>query len=205
MAMKDARGTIGFPTSVTRGVFVLSQWIGERLLMDYGIHKFWLYDRAVGFEEKGMEIRFVGEVLRGNRNAAYVHPAQGSPAAVFGPQDWEEGPPQILDESLGRVDHFDVNNLSLRLNLPERKFLVYTDGYTRNWKVRVNGQSQPLFRAQGAFKGVWVPAGESVVEFSYAPPGGGWIYLLVTAAMCLFMGAALMSFYRQNNWPWMTT
>lgn len=93
-----------------------------------------------------------------------------------------DGPGQGVE-----VDHFDANKLVLTTKFTTKKFLVYNDSFTRYWKVFVNGQQQDLTRSNGAFKGVWVPPGQSLVEFRYEPPGGQWIYILVTATMLLFL------------------
>lgn len=202
MAMKDARGVIGFPVSVTRGAFMLSQWVDEQTILQYTSHKFWLYERMFSFDEHALDIRSVGESLRSQRNAAYAHAGQDAPQAAFNDQEAAQGSALNLDPSQAKVEHFDVNRLIISLEAPSRKFLVYTDGYTKHWKVLVNGQVQKLYRAQAAFKGVWVPAGKSVVEFRYAPPGGGWIYLWVTFCFVVFWGLMMLFCNKEDNYPW---
>lgn len=204
MAMKDSRGYIGYPVSVTRGVFLLSQWVDEQTLIGFASQKFWLYDRAFIFDEKPLEIKALADVLRGQYNAAYINAGNDAPAATFTPQDWgEDSPAAVLDPARATVEHFDVNHLKMTVDVPSKKFLVYTDGFTKFWKVLVNGREERLVRAQAAFKGVWIPSGKSAVEFRYDPPGGGWIYMLVTASLFVFMMLSLVGLYREQNWPWL--
>ncbi len=206
MAMKDSRGVIGYPASVTRGAFALSQWVSEDVLINFTRHKLYLFDSVRSFGEQSLDIRSLGEIFAEQRNIAYVKD-QGRkwPAATFTPQDWASGAPQSLSGPSDQMQvlHFDVNRLKLKARLPAGKFLVYTDSFTRHWQVFVNGKSQDLLRADAAFKGVELPAGESVVEFRYSPPGGGWIYLLVTGVLACFAAGAVWSFRKESNWPWM--
>ncbi len=86
-----------------------------------------------------------------------------------------------------RVRHFDPNQLALETNLARRMMLVYNDAFTGAWKVFVDGKQEELLRANTAFKGVWVNPGLHVVEFRYAPPGGQWLYIIVTLVLMVFM------------------
>ena len=61
------------------------------------------------------------------------------------------------------------------MDVPYEKFLVYADSYDPYWRVSVNGRHAMLYEADGAFKGVWVPAGRSVIEFRY---GAWWQYAM---------------------------
>lgn len=203
MAMKDARGVIGYPVSVTRGVFLLSQWVDAQALVQFSSHKFWLYDNMLSFFEEPLELRSLTDVFNARANAVYVSADdhEGLPA-TFTPEDWPGPPAEVLDSSKAQIEHFDVNRLKFTVDIPDRKFLVYTDGFTKYWHVSVNGNEGKIIRAQGAFKGVGLPAGKNTVEFRYEPPGGGWIYLLVTVSLLLFGGAVIAGAARDKNWPW---
>ena len=48
-------------------------------------------------------------------------------------------------------------------------FLFVAESYYPGWKATVDGQETEIFRADFAFKGVFVPPGEHVVEFTYDP------------------------------------
>jgi len=84
---------------------------------------------------------------------------------------------------------FDANHLRFRLDVPYEKFLVYNDSYDPYWKVSINHIKAPLMQVNGAFKGIWVPAGKSIIEFSY---GCWWQYamniLLSIFAFIFLMG-----------------
>ena len=48
-----------------------------------------------------------------------------------------------------------------------RKFVVFNDSYYPGWMVFVNGREHPLYRANVAFKGVWIDAGPQDIEFRF--------------------------------------
>ena len=155
------------------------------------------------FDEQPLEIRSLTDVLGGQLNAVYVNDVSEGVAAKFTEEDWGADPPAvILDPSRAKIEHFDVNRLIMTVNVPTKKFLVYTDSFTKYWKVFINGRPEKLLRADAAFKGVWLPAGKSKVEFRYDPPGGGWIYVLVTAVLFCFFILTIVALGREKNWPW---
>lgn len=47
--------------------------------------------------------------------------------------------------------------------------LVLLDRWYPGWRVTVDGQPAELLRANGVFRAVSIPAGQSDVEFRYAP------------------------------------
>ncbi len=205
MAMKDSRGVIGYPASVTRGAFLLSQWVDEDTLVRFAQHKIFLYDNVRSFSERPLEIRTLEAIFNDGRNVAYVENANGGLPASFTPEDWGQSPsPEVLTGPSDRVQvkRFDVNHLKMMVDVPARKFLVYTDSFTKHWKVFVNGRPEKLMRVDGAFKGVWLPAGKSEVEFRYSPPGGGAVYLIVTVVLFIFMGMLVFYLRKEKDWPW---
>jgi uncharacterized membrane protein YfhO len=48
-------------------------------------------------------------------------------------------------------------------------YLVLADTYYPGWRVAVNGEEQPILRANHAFRAVALPEGESHVAFRYDP------------------------------------
>jgi len=85
------------------------------------------------------------------------------------------------------VEYFDVNTLRLKSNFSKPQVIVYNDSYTSSWKAYLDGTPVALLRANQAFKGIKVPAGQHEVEFSYHPPGGTWVYMTATVALFIFL------------------
>ena len=71
------------------------------------------------------------------------------------------GSTSIRDYAANRV-HIDV-----AASAPA--YLVLFDAWFPGWRVQVDGVDARLFRADHAFRAVWVPAGRHAVEFHYRP------------------------------------
>jgi uncharacterized membrane protein YfhO len=48
-------------------------------------------------------------------------------------------------------------------------YLVLTDTWFPGWRARVDGRDATLWRADHAFRAVWVPTGRHEVEFRFEP------------------------------------
>jgi len=80
------------------------------------------------------------------------------------------------------------NRAEVRASVAAPAVLMLSDAYSDDWRVTVDGQPARLYRANYAFRGVWLPPGEHTVVFSYRPRAfliGGAISLL----MLLMLGA----------------
>jgi hypothetical protein len=73
------------------------------------------------------------------------------------------------------------NRAEVHASVAAPAMLMLSDAYSDDWRVTVDGQPAPLYRANYALRGVWLPAGEHTVVFSYRPRAfviGGAISLL---------------------------
>jgi hypothetical protein len=111
----------------------------------------------------------------------YVYDAVNSPGVPV------TGPSKELD-----ISHFDVNRVVFTTNYDRPKILVYNDAFTKAWHAKLDGKKVELLRANGAFKGIEVPAGEHAIEFVYAPPGGQWAYIITTVSLLIFLGLTII-------------
>jgi hypothetical protein len=79
--------------------------------------------------------------------------------------------------------------ISLKARAAAPAVLLLNDKHHPAWQVTVNGQPAPLLRCNYTMRGVQVPAGESVIEFRYAPPLRTlYITLAATALLILLAG-----------------
>jgi len=158
------------------GYNFIYQNISIDALSKYLQYKFILVDRL-----KAIDRSAVGPVLERNfltdLNMAVVFNVTGENIKLNGN---DPNPPikaQHIDNSSKgfKLLAFDANHLRLALNLPYEKFLIYNDSYDPYWRVCVNNIHAKLYEVNGAFKGTWIPAGKSIIEFSY---GCWWQYVM---------------------------
>ena len=82
---------------------------------------------------------------------------------------------------------YDANTLRLKTNLDRPKFLLWTNGYHAGWHIYIDGQESRLLRADYAFKGAWIPAGEHQVMFRF-----GTLLQYVKVYLLLFAFAVIL-------------
>ena len=73
------------------------------------------------------------------------------------------------------------NQAEVRASVAAPAVLMLSDAYSNDWSVTVDGQPTTLYRANYAFRGVWLPPGKHTVVYSYRPRAfliGGAISLL---------------------------
>lgn len=74
-------------------------------------------------------------------------------------------------EASGGVHEFveDNGSISFRTDAPGDRFVVVTTTWYPDWQARVDGDPVPLFRVNGSFMGLTVPAGRHEVKLEYRP------------------------------------
>ena len=83
----------------------------------------------------------------------------------------DDQPSDVLTtgQSTCLVEEDTPERVRIRVTAPEEGVLVLADTYAPYWRARVNGENRPIARVNGMFRGVVVPQGDSVVEFTYRP------------------------------------
>ncbi len=84
------------------------------------------------------------------------------PEARGGPHAGPAGRAGILREG--------PSDLIVRVDAARECWLVLTDTYDPSWRVTLDGERVPHFRANGMFRALPVPPGEHQVRFAYLPP-----------------------------------
>lgn len=81
------------------------------------------------------------------------------------------------------------NRAEVHASVAAPAVLMLSDAYSDDWRVTVDGQPATLYRANYAFRGVWLPPGEHTVLFSYQPRAfliGGAISLLALLGLVAY-------------------
>lgn len=79
--------------------------------------------------------------------------------------------PGTRDSSVGSaiIRDYTANRVRVDVAGSAPAYLVLFDAWFPGWVVQVDGVDARLFRADHAFRAVWVPAGRHVVDFYYRP------------------------------------
>jgi hypothetical protein len=131
----------------------------------------------------------LGEKWRQRKNFVFLSPDKARPQDVrsLGGKNL----PETIDESSKSVRVLRANPMMLELRavLDRPRFLLWTDNYHSAWHVFINGAEVPLLRVDHAFKGLWLPLGESNILFQFETP---WMYVWRYGVWFSFL-AALVS------------
>lgn len=100
-------------------------------------------------------------------------------------------PPTSADVPASTVTFVDYEptRIDIKVNAAEPGYLILTDAYFDGWRALVNWSAAPLYRANGMFRAVPIPAGESDVVFEFRPD---W-YPLLPAVGALAWGLLLVA------------
>jgi hypothetical protein len=104
--------------------------------------------------------------------------------------------PAPLASSVISVE-WGVNTVKMKVGASKSAILVLTDTHYPGWKVLVDGQDQPLLRADYIFRGVALRPNVHAVEFRYRPTTfvvGALLSLLSLAGVLLIAFRALRGF-----------
>jgi hypothetical protein len=86
------------------------------------------------------------------------------------------------------IERYEDESVVLRTNGARPGVVVLTDAWFPGWLATVDGRPAPLLRANVAFRGVVVPAGEHVIEMHYRPASwrhGIWLALIATLGLAV--------------------
>jgi hypothetical protein len=105
--------------------------------------------------------------------------------------DCQDAPLGSRDGGVGsaQIRHDKTDRVLVDVDGERAAYLVLFDTWFPGWRVRIDGADARLFRADHAFRAVWVPAGRHVVEFRYRP--ASVIYGALVSALALIVVAVL--------------
>lgn len=98
-----------------------------------------------------------------------------------------------------RVTTLADNSMEVRTDSATAAFLVTSDVYYTGWRATIDGQPVELFRANYAFRGVAVPAGNHVVKFSYQPRRFYFGVGISLVSLFTLTGLGLVGLARRNR------
>ena len=154
-----------------RWLFFLHENLNTEILGLYTNYKLMLYDRITIVDDRQLNLERISYAFAHNSNMAVVSPGEKQQVQQK-PYDNSVSllAEVVTNQSNVKILAYDFNVFKLRTNLDKEKFLVYIDSYHSEWQVFLDGKKIPLYRANLAFKGAWIPSGDHVVEFRFGTP-----------------------------------
>ncbi|MDR1305354.1 MAG: YfhO family protein [Verrucomicrobiales bacterium] len=90
------------------------------------------------------------------------------------------------------------HRLALTVSAAAPRLLIVSDSWYPGWRAFIDGQETPLHRANYLFRGVFVPAGEHTINFTYWPNHFAW-YLAAAALGLLIVSGLLLGGLAKNS------
>lgn len=78
---------------------------------------------------------------------------------------------------------YSLHSVAVAVNTDSPGYLVLSDAFYPGWRASVDGQPEPICRANYAFRAVPVPAGDHVIRFEFKPVS--WMMGVVVSAVTL--------------------
>ncbi len=102
-----------------------------------------------------------------------------------------------------RMDLYTLNALQLRVDMPAEGYLVLSETWYPGWQARVDGEHQTVWRANYAFRALYLAAGPHRVELYFAPRSwmlGLMISSLTLISVLIVAGSQLLGIHRTKGW-----
>ncbi len=82
---------------------------------------------------------------------------------------------------------YENDRVTMDVSTSAAGLLVMSDVYDSGWQVRVDGELSPLYRANYAYRAVFVPVGSHLVQFDYRPSSFAWGGRLTILGLALLL------------------
>ena len=169
---------------------VLSLYIKPRLLF---------YDEVSGIDKSTADWDSLSDSFALMRNKAFVLNEQLSLIHQVYRKQTEMAAIVTKSSTEAEVVFFGADRLKLKTKLNRPRFLVYNNVYHSQWRALLDGRSVPVLRANYAFMGVEVPAGEHELEFIYGKPWRQWLGFGTAIVFLLTFIGLMVQLHRQRR------
>lgn len=131
-------------------------------------HRFAAFPPRWWSGEEPRTVTVVPAELRGTQTSASAEPAPSTPLGPPILPRCDSGTPPAESTS-ATVTQLLSTRVRVEVRTPCERLLVYLDTWAPAWRARIDGESVPALRVNGAARGVVMPAGTHILEWSYRP------------------------------------
>lgn len=117
-----------------------------------------------------------------------------------------EGPKVSAEKGVGeaRIITYEPERVVIGVESDQDSLLILTDSHYPGWKATIDGTSTSIYEADILFRGVVIPAGEHIVEFTFEPETYMIGRIISLAGLCLWLILVLAAFWPKQL-PWEST
>ena len=143
---------------------LMRSFVGAAAVSRFEHNKFLLFDQITSIKNSVWDWAGIERAMANNENMVWIEGEAPVLPLIFSGQ-----PPERIDGSSNefRIIRFGSNSVDLETNFSSPRFLVWTDAWYPAWQARLNAKAVSVFCVNGAYKGVFVPAGKSRITFFY--------------------------------------
>jgi len=178
---------------------ILVNYIDPQVLDDYLKKPFIIYDNVVPYVDNTEFFKTLQSNMSSDLDIAYVSKFE-STQNDWAYNQYAQGQADTNPVASGELSvvRSDANSWTLKLHLQQSRFLVINDNYNTAWHAFINGKEARLLRANAAFKGLWVPSGESTVFLRYSSPRR-YVFHLALIALFVAVFVCLLVFLKKKK------
>ena len=159
----------GYLASVSRDVldFFRGDWERRRLMLNtvYTVSR----DRVRESQVEVFRSSTGWKVFLNPDASPRAWPVHDTETIVADGEDPLPRPEGCGQEAVVTFQETSLHGVRAQARMPCAAYLVFGDAYFPGWKAYLDGEPATLYRAHGALRAVFVPAGEHEVEFVYRP------------------------------------
>ena len=188
-------------------LYYASRWYADiqlnvktSVLRRYSANPLYLYDNVVPLTSDSSLWQNIENALANQANTAFIYHPELSDDDIkrLKPQEQKTS---IVSKDDKRVKwlEFSSNAVRLKFNLNTSKFLVVNNNFHSKWHATINDKPVKLYRANYAYQGVWLPAGESVLYLTY---DNSWTYIWhwgMLAVFCIVLIVLIVGWVKSHE------
>jgi len=97
-----------------------------------------------------------------------------------------------------QVLQYKNNKIVLKTQSPQDSYLVFSDSYYPGWKAYIDKKETKIYRTNGIIKGIYIPAGNHEVVFSFLPTNF-WLGFCVSLISYVSIIVAIFVLFLKNR------
>ncbi|WP_448545979.1 YfhO family protein [Roseiflexus sp.] len=173
-----------FRLAFPRVEFRMASMLGVRYIVAFDWPEGWRHDqlRLVYRDEHALIYENLKALPRAYLVGRATVATDNEAIAILGDPDFDPALEIVVDRSLpvaltgnpslsgdAKIVSYSSNRVVIQAIVEQDSMLFLSDAYYPGWRATVNGQETSIYRANLAFRAVYLPAGEHRVEFIYDP------------------------------------